>query len=80
MGKNTNEINHTNLILNVKYITYYVLFKLSPPKFFPVPFTGNLIMMPKLRRLRWYVNNRIYAQATAQGLVLVQGRDGYLTR
>ena len=52
MGKNTNEINHTNVILNVKYITYYVLFKLSPPKFFPVPFTGNLIMMPKLRRLR----------------------------
>ena len=50
MGKNINEIDHTNIILNGIYIAYSVLFLVYLPKFHPVPFASNLIRMPKLRR------------------------------
>ena len=35
MGKNINEIDHTNIILNVKYITHSVLFQIFLPKVLP---------------------------------------------
>ena len=34
----------------------------------------QLIRIPKLRRLRWYVNDQIYANSTARGRVLIQIR------
>ena len=50
MGKNINEIDQTNIILNGKYITYSVLFQICVPKLFLIPFARSLIRMPKLRR------------------------------
>ena len=50
MVKNINEIDHTHIILNGKYIPYSVLFPLCVPKVFPIPFVRNIIRMPKLRR------------------------------
>ena len=45
MGKHINETNDTNLILNGKYITYSIWFRLCLPKVLPVPFASNLIRM-----------------------------------
>ena len=51
MGKNINEIDETNIILNDKYIIYSVLFRFFLPKVRPVPFASNLIRIPNLKRL-----------------------------
>ena len=45
MDKHINEIDDTNVILNGKYITYSVWFRLCLPKFRPVPFARDLIRM-----------------------------------
>ena len=50
MGKNINEIDDTNVILNDKYITYPVLFRFCIPKVLPATFPSKLISMQKLRR------------------------------
>ena len=49
MGRNINGIDHTNIILNGKYINDSILFRFSSPKVIPVPFASNLINIPKLR-------------------------------
>ena len=43
MGKNINEIDNTNLILNGKYITYSVLLQLFLPNVRPVLFVSDPI-------------------------------------
>ena len=50
MGKNINEINDTNVILNGKYITYPILFQFCLPKVIPVTFASKLMSIPKMRR------------------------------
>ena len=80
MSIDINEINHTNVILNIKYITYSVLFQLCPPKVLPVSFASNLSRIPKRKCLRSDINDRIYVHATSQGLVLIQRGYGYHTR
>ena len=76
MGININEINHTNLIINDKYINYSVLLQLCLPKVLLVPFASNLIRMSKLRCLRWEVNDSIYVHATSQGPIEFIDRMG----
>ena len=59
MGKNINEIDDTNVILNGKYITYSVLFQLCSPSATPVPFSRNLISIPKTEALKM-IGKRTY--------------------
>ena len=50
MGRNINEIDNTNIVINGKKINYSVLLRFCLPIFRPMPFASNLIVMPKLRR------------------------------
>ena len=50
MGININEIDQTNIILNVIYITYSVLSRLNLPNVRSVTLASIVIRMPKLRR------------------------------
>ena len=50
MVETINEIYDTKIVLNGKPNPYYFLFQLCLPKVCPVPFSINLISMPKLRR------------------------------
>ena len=65
-----NEMDNKNLILNGKKITYSIFFQFCLPKVWPIPFLSDLIRIPKLRRLRWYVNDWIYVNTTAKEIVL----------
>ena len=80
MGVNINGINQTNIILNYIYIIYSVLLLLPLPNVCPVPLVRNLRRIPKTGGFFCEVNDQVYVNVTSLGLVIIQIRNGYLTR
>ena len=76
MGININRTNQTNIILISVYITYSVLSEFLLPDVPPIPLARILIQMPKHRRSLRRLIDRVYVNATARGLVIIQIRNG----